>query len=800
MPGGDGVNALMLSFYQTNGEIPRTWVLLDSQSTVYIFCNPDLLQNIWKTPEGMRIHCNAGSRLTNLIGDLPGYGTVWYDPNAIAKILSLRRVRDRYHISYDSSLRKFVVTKPSGKEFMFQESDGGLHYLDTTYPHYEQQHGQVFHVNTVNDNKKNFTNNDYLRAVRARELQVMVGRPSDKDFIKILKTSSLPNCPVTPRDVLIANELFGPDIGSLKGKTTHRAPPIVDSPVSVDLTTILKHYGEVTLCVDFMYVNKVPLLVTLSRNIKFGTMEAVADRNKATILKCIKGVVTLYRKAGFKVTTALMDDEFVPLRGGLAELGLRLNETSRDEHVGDIERYIRTVKERMRAIYNSLPFQKIPARLVIEMAKTAVFWLNVFPTAGGASQQMSPRTIVTGQQVDYKCHCRFQFGEYAQTHEEHNNSMNPRTIGAIALRPVGNGQGSFYFMSISTGRVLNRQHATALPMSDEVIDKIHRMAWQQKTNPGLVFADRNLNPDNYDDDEDDETYHDADKSDDEDDNDDDADHHNDHSSDDEDDEDDDTYHDDNNVDNEDEDGISDDEEEDNNNQENEDLEGAQDAADEDDGDARANGDEAPDPPKEEADTVVVPPGVDDNGDHNDEEAERDVQQPMGAEQPDNPDHQDDTGKEDDPSGFPGVDDETVGPETPGVGESGAEVEEGELTNQPPEGRGGGGYNLRHTCGCDYGHHYAGDCFIIDEVAMTTHGGSEVLETPQMSLKAGLRTFGNDGVKAIEKEMRQLHDRGVMIPVQKESLTFEQRKEALAYLMFLKQKRCGKVKGRGCTDG
>ena len=111
----------------------------------------------------------------------------------------------------------------------------------------------------------------------------------------------------------------------------------MDSPISVDLTTILKHYGEVTLCVDLMYVNKVSLLVTLSQNIKFGTMEAVADWKEATILKCIKGVVTLYCKAGFKVTTALMDGEFVPLRGGLVELGLRLNETSRDEHVGDIK-------------------------------------------------------------------------------------------------------------------------------------------------------------------------------------------------------------------------------------------------------------------------------------------------------------------------------------------------------------------------------------------------------------------------------------------------------------------------------
>ena len=135
----------------------------------------------------------------------------------------------------------------------------------------------------------------------------------------------------------------------------------MDSPVSVDMTSILEHYREITLCVDLMYVNKVPLLVTLSRNIKFGMIEAIVDRKEATLLKCIKGVVSLYWKAGFKVTIALMDGEFVPLCRGLAELGIHLNKTSRDEHVGDIEQYIPTVKERMWAIYNRLPFQKIPA-------------------------------------------------------------------------------------------------------------------------------------------------------------------------------------------------------------------------------------------------------------------------------------------------------------------------------------------------------------------------------------------------------------------------------------------------------
>ena len=31
------------------------------------------------------------------------------------------------------------------------------------------------------------------------------------------------------------------------------------------------------------------------------------------------------------------------------------------------------------------------------------------------------------------------------------------------------------------------------------------------------------------------------------------------------------------------------------------------------------------------------------------------------------------------------------------------------------------------------------------------------------------------------------------------LTKEQRGKALKYLMYLKEKRCGKIKGRGCAD-
>ena len=34
-------------------------------------------------------------------------------------------------------------------------------------------------------------------------------------------------------------------------------------------------------------------------------------------------------------------------------------------------------------------------------------------------------------------------------------------------------------------------------------------------------------------------------------------------------------------------------------------------------------------------------------------------------------------------------------------------------------------------------------------------------TPQMSMKRGLKLFGDDGVKAVTEELKQLHDREVM---------------------------------------
>eukprot|EP00980_Cylindrotheca_fusiformis_P029055 scaffold22705_cov169-Cylindrotheca_fusiformis.AAC.1 len=75
-----------------------------------------------------------------------------------------------------------------------------------------------------------------------------------------------------------------------------------------------------------------------------------------------------------------------------------------------------------------------------------------------------------------------------------------------------------------------------------------------------------------------------------------------------------------------------------------------------------------------------------------------------------------------------------------------------------------------------------------------------LVTAQMTASKGLKVFGDAGADAIKKELEQLIYRRVMHGVDPKKLTIAQKKAALQYLMFLKEKRSGKIKGRGCADG
>jgi len=90
---------------------------------------------------------------------------------------------------------------------------------------------------------------------------------------------------------------------------------------------------------------------------------------------------------------------------------------------------------------------------------------------------------------------------------------------SIALRPTENAQGGYYFISLTTGRRLNRNHWTELPMPQDVINRIHTLARRSNANTSLLFTDRHGGAINNSGDDEDNNENDTEDNDDDDDND-----------------------------------------------------------------------------------------------------------------------------------------------------------------------------------------------------------------------------------------------------------------------------------------
>ena len=114
-----------------------------------------------------------------------------------------------------------------------------------------------------------------------------------------------------------------------------------------------------------MYVNRIPFVTTISRNIKFTTVEAIQNITKAQLAQLIKNVLPTYTQRGLQVDNVLLDGEFVPLCTDLLTLGINPNFATRNEDMPKIERQHRAIKECARACRHALPFKVLPRIMLV---------------------------------------------------------------------------------------------------------------------------------------------------------------------------------------------------------------------------------------------------------------------------------------------------------------------------------------------------------------------------------------------------------------------------------------------------
>ena len=63
-------------------------------------------------------------------------------------------------------------------------------------------------IQTVRNNYAGFTRREVLEAKEAREVQAMIGHPTDAEFKDMVRVKTLENCPTSPQACTHANHIY----------------------------------------------------------------------------------------------------------------------------------------------------------------------------------------------------------------------------------------------------------------------------------------------------------------------------------------------------------------------------------------------------------------------------------------------------------------------------------------------------------------------------------------------------------------------------------------------------------------
>lgn len=459
-------------------KVPASWILLDNESTVNIFRNRAFLTNIHTVTETLRVYGTGGFVDVHQKGTLPGFGLVWYSPTSIANILSFADVEDHCRIEYNQQRHQFAVTNSAGKTLLFnRKPPGRLYYLDASRFLAASRGLLLTNVDysppsIASHVPLQLSTEDRNIVDRVEPTFRALGCPNPQSMLYLVRHNKISNLPFKLHELeryLVLLNGSHPD--ALAGHMTRKKPKKVVPWIDPVPKAVLQEFCDVILCGDLFFIPKLKFLITVADKLEFITGHNIPNKELDTIFPHLEAIIHLYRLRGYRVVWLLTDMEFAGLQERLLGLDVRLNITSANEHVGRVERCIRTIKEDVRTILASLPFNKYPLAITREAVLYAIYVQNLITRRHGPGG-LSPSFLVQGIRQTHGNSCELPYGTpcYIPTNEtQYNRVDRPRGVVAISLRPLGNVQGGYTFLQLHNWQIVARYSWKVTVYTEEIL-------------------------------------------------------------------------------------------------------------------------------------------------------------------------------------------------------------------------------------------------------------------------------------------------------------------------------------------
>jgi hypothetical protein len=117
----------------------------------------------------------------------------------------------------------------------FKEHANSLHFFDP-------RQADFAFVETVESNMWLFSKWQVAWADKAHSLYASLGFPSQKDFMRILRSNQIKDSPVRVEDAMAAYKIWGPSVAALKGKMVRKKP----EPFKTDIVPSRRRFMSFT--------------------------------------------------------------------------------------------------------------------------------------------------------------------------------------------------------------------------------------------------------------------------------------------------------------------------------------------------------------------------------------------------------------------------------------------------------------------------------------------------------------------------------------------------------------------------
>jgi hypothetical protein len=478
----NAVASVLLS--TTPNSLHERVIRLDTQSSVHLISNSDLLMKITTSLSPILVQGITGDRLpVTLQGQIRDIGiTSYYGPHMAANILSYSKLQETHCVHHDQTNDTFCAVPHLVGPILHFNCVNGYYVLDMDTLR------EVFTA-TIQSKAARYSKRQLLAARKAYDFIIRMGFISYKAAAEVIQRGSITQLGFTRADLVNAQDIYGSPAayqlghGTQKSKSPHdddRVPlhESVEQELQVDLFYFLGQVFLLSISV-LLGLIMVTHLGPGAERLSQDRSDRHAEKSKAKAGASLMLHINQYTAKGFRIKRVTSDGEpaIKAAKHDLEAIGVELNVLGHGSHTPHAESAIRHIKNKGRSTLHSLLFP-LPSKLVAALIAFVVHTSNMVPKAN-AIGHFPAHTAFLGRVPNLAKDAPFAFGTAGFLQRASGPSSNtaaPRGDYCIWLGTTHNLAGTHRCFNIDTLREVTGDIFRPALLTNAAITRLSQLA------------------------------------------------------------------------------------------------------------------------------------------------------------------------------------------------------------------------------------------------------------------------------------------------------------------------------------